>query len=218
LSDESLFREVDEEVRQEQFKKLWARYGNLITVLAVLAVLIVAGFQGWKYWQLKQSETAGAGYFDAATLADNNKADEALKQFSAIDHPGYGMLARMREAGLLAAQGKTAEAVKAFDAVAADGKADPAIRDLARIRAALLLADTTAPADLAKRLDGFDVPGNPWRHAAREAMAISAFKVKDYAAADKQVQAMLTDTETPGDMRQRATMMSDLLLPLLPAK
>ena len=30
LSDESLFREVDEEVRQEQFKKLWARYGNAI--------------------------------------------------------------------------------------------------------------------------------------------------------------------------------------------
>jgi hypothetical protein len=30
LSDESLFREVDEEVRQEQFKKLWARYGKFV--------------------------------------------------------------------------------------------------------------------------------------------------------------------------------------------
>jgi hypothetical protein len=218
LSDESLFREVDEEVRQEQFKKLWARYGNLITALAVIVVLIVAGYQGWRYWQVKQSEAAGAAYFTAATLADNNKPDEALKQFATVDHAGYGVLARMREAGILASQGKTADAVKSFDAVAADGKADPAIRDLARIRAALLLADTTAPADLAKRLEGFDTAGNPWRHAAREAMAISAYKAKDYIAADKQVQAMLADNETPGDARQRAQLLSDLLLPLLPAK
>ncbi len=218
MSDESLFREVDEEVRQEQFKKLWARYGTFITALVVLVVLAVAGVQGWKYWQVKQSETAAAAYFDAATLAQNNKPDEALKQFAAVDHAGYGMLARMREAGLLATQGKTAEAVKAFDAVAADGNADPAVRDLARIRAALLLADTTPPAELAKRLDGFDAAGNPWRHAAREAMAISAFQAKDYAGADKHIQAILADPETPGDMRQRARMMSDLLLPLLPAK
>lgn len=218
MSDESLFREVDEEVRQEQFKKLWAQYGTFITALAVLVVAVVAGVQGWKYWQVKQSETAAAAYFEAATLAENNKPDEALKKFATVDHAGYGMLARMREAGLLASQGKTAEAVKAFDAVAADGKADPAVRDLARVRAALLLADTTPPAELAKRLEGFDAAGNPWRHAAREAMAVSAFKANDYAGADKQIQAMLADTETPGDMRQRAKMMSDLLLPLLPAK
>jgi hypothetical protein len=218
LSDESLFREVDEEVRQEQFKKLWARYGNLITGLAVLAVLVVGGFQGWKYWQLKQSESAGAAYFDAFMLAENGKADEALKQFATVNHPGYAVLARMREAGILASQGKTDEAVKGFDAVAADAKADPAIRDLARIRAALLLTDTAAPADLAKRLQGFDSAGNPWRHAAREATAISLFKAKDYAGADKQVQAMLSDDETPGAMRQRAKTLSELLLPLLPAK
>lgn len=218
MSDESLFREVDEEVRQEQFKKLWARYGNLITVLAVLVVAVVAGVQGWKYWQVKQSETAAAAFFEAATLAENSKPDDALKTFATVDHAGYGVLARMRQAGLLATQGKTADAVKGFEAVAADGKADPAIRDLARIRAALLLADTVAPAELAKRLEGFDAAGNPWRHAAREAKAVSAFRAKDYAGADAQVQAMLADPETPGDMRQRAKMMSDLLLPLLPAK
>ena len=36
MSDESLFREVDEEVRQERFKKLWERFGNYIIALAFL--------------------------------------------------------------------------------------------------------------------------------------------------------------------------------------
>ena len=43
MSDESLFREVDEEVRQDQFKKLWKQYGNYFTALAVVMVLLVAG-------------------------------------------------------------------------------------------------------------------------------------------------------------------------------
>ena len=49
MSDESLFREVDEEVRQDQFKKLWTLYGSYFTALAVAVVLAVAGFKGWQY-------------------------------------------------------------------------------------------------------------------------------------------------------------------------
>ena len=42
MSDESLFREVDEEVRQEQYKKLWERYGNHIIALCLIVVAGVA--------------------------------------------------------------------------------------------------------------------------------------------------------------------------------
>ena len=33
MSDESLFREVDEEVRREQAKKLWDRYGTYLVAV-----------------------------------------------------------------------------------------------------------------------------------------------------------------------------------------
>ena len=36
MTDESLIREVDEEVRRDEFKKLWDRFGSLFTGLAVL--------------------------------------------------------------------------------------------------------------------------------------------------------------------------------------
>lgn len=68
MSDDSLFREVDEEVRQERFKKLWAQYGNLIVAVCLIVVVGVAGFKGWQYWQVKQAEEAGDAFFDAAKL------------------------------------------------------------------------------------------------------------------------------------------------------
>ena len=218
MSDESLFREVDEEVRQEQFKKLWARYGNLVIAVCIVVIIGVAGFQGWRYWQKKQAEEAGDSFFAAAELAASGKADDAAKQFDGISHGGFAALAKLREAAVLAREGKTDEAVKIYDAVSADGSADATMRDIAKIRAAAALADTAAYADVEARLKPFDAEGNPWRHVAREIMAATQWRLKDYAGADRHVQAILGDAETPPALRQRAQVMAQLLQPLVTAK
>jgi hypothetical protein len=218
LSDESLFREVDEEVRQEQFKKLWDRYGNLIIAACLIVIAGVAGFEGWKYWQKQQAEAAGDKFYSAVALAGSGKAEEALTQFQALDHSGYAVLGRLRQAGVLAAQGKKEEAVKAYDAVAADNSADATLRDLARLRAAAVLADTASIGDLETRLKPLDATGNPWRHMARELLAAAHWRNKDYASAEKAVQAILADPETPANMRQRAQMLAELLVPLTAQK
>jgi hypothetical protein len=218
LSDESLFREVDEEVRQEQFKKLWARYGSLVIAVCFVVVAGVGGFKGWQYWQVKQSETAGETFFSASKLTGTGKAEEALKTFESIDHAGYSILADMRQAGILSTQGKTAEAVKIYDAIAASSSANPALRDLARMRAALALADSASPAELEARVKPFDMAGNVWRHSARDLMAASLWKSGDAAGARKYVDAILGDPETPADIQQRARILSDLLTPALAKK
>ena len=38
-----IFQEVDEEVRREQLKKLWDRYGNYVVAALVLVVAAVRG-------------------------------------------------------------------------------------------------------------------------------------------------------------------------------
>lgn len=215
MSDESLFREVDEEVRQEQFKKLWERFGNYAIALCLIVVAGVAGLKGWQYWQVKQSEAAAQVYFEAVKLAAGGKSDEAAAQFAKVQHAGFGQLARIRQAGVLASQGKTEDAVKIFDAVAADAAADPAIRDLARIRAGYALADTVAPDALLSRLGSLDRDGNPWRHAAREIFGIAAFRTGDYSMADRYMNAIFTDPQAPAALRQRAQMMIQLLTPLV---
>ena len=218
MSDESLFREVDEEVRQEQFKKLWDRFGNYVIALMVAVVVVVAGIKGWQFWQVRQSEAAADIYFAAAKAAGTGKAGEAVKQFAAVDHAGFGQLARLREANGLASQGKTAAAVKLYDAIAADAAADPTLRDLARIRAGYVLADTLKPDELLLRLGAFDNDASPWRHAAREIFGIAAWRTADYTMAGRDMDAIMADPEAPASIRQRAQVMAQLLVPLLAKK
>lgn len=215
MSDESLFREVDEEVRQEQFLKLWKRHGNAIIAACLAVVVAVAAFKGWQYWQLRQAEAAAMAYFDAVKLGQESKPTEEAKALADISHSGFGQLARLRRAAALAQAGKPDEAVAAFDALAADSRVDQALRDLARIRAGYLLVDKLKPTELATRLSAFETPVSPWRNEAREIYAMSAYRSGDHMAAQRYASEIVADPEAPSGLRQRARILLQLLAPLL---
>jgi hypothetical protein len=217
-TDESLFREVDDEVRTEEYKKIWDRYGKYVTGLAVLLVAGVAAWQGYKYTQVKAAEDAGTIYFDAVKKAADGKSDDALAAFKAVQHDGYGQLAKFQEAKILADKGDVEKAVAAFDAFAADPKNDLAIANLARIRAGYLLVDTKSPDELLLRLGTLDKDGSAWRNEAREIFGLSAWRIKDYVMADRFMRAIYDDVRAPAAMRQRAQIMVQLIAPNLAKK
>ncbi len=217
-TDDSIFREVDEDVRAEEYKKIWTRYGKYITALAVAAVLAVAAFQGWKYYQTKLAEDASAIYSDALKKAAEGKTEDALAAFAAVHHDGFGQLGQLRMAQMLLEKGEADKAVAAFDAFAADIKTDPALADLARIQAGYALADTSTPDQLLVRLGRFDKAGETWRNEAREIFGLSAWRVKDYTMAQNYMDAIYKDDKAPGAMRQRAQIMIQLIAPYLAAK
>lgn len=218
MTDESLIREVDEEVRQDEYKKLWDRYGTAFTALAVLVVLAVGGFEGWKYWQRQQAEQASVVYLDAARKAADAKYDDALAALAAVKQDGFSQLARLTEAAVLAEKGDSAKALEIYKAFAAAPGSDAALADLAAIRAGYLMVDTATPDELLSSLGKYDKDGNVWRHAAREIFGLSAYRVKDYAMAGRYMNALFSDPETPDALRQRAQAMVQLIAPELPAK
>ena len=54
-----IFREVDEEVRREQLKKLWDQYGNYLVALAVLIVVGIGGWRAYDWWETRKAAEAG---------------------------------------------------------------------------------------------------------------------------------------------------------------
>lgn len=221
MSEDSLFREVDEEVRREQLAKLWQRYGNYVVAVSVLVIVLVAGIKGWQYWQARQAEAAGAAYQQALTQLEAGKTDEARQAFAEVasgSHKGYAALARLQVAAALAERGETAEAVAAYDKVAADGSVDRELRDLARVRAGYLLAGSASPEELETRLRPLDRPNSQWTSAVREIRGIAAYRAGDFALADRLMNEILVDPQAPQGMRQRAQMMVQLLQPVLPGK
>ncbi|MGE0212226.1 MAG: tetratricopeptide repeat protein [Parvibaculaceae bacterium] len=218
MSDESLFREVDEDIRREQLAKLWERFGTLIIAVSLLVILGVAGFKGWQYWQRVQNEAAATRYFEALSLREQGKAaesDAALKEIGVGGHGGFATLARLQEAASLAEQGKAEDAVKAYDAIAADTSIAAEFRDLARIKAGYLVAGTASPEELKTRLQSLDRPDSPWLNAVRELKGTAAYRAGDYVEADRLMNEIIADPNAPQATRQRAQIIVQLLAPLL---
>jgi hypothetical protein len=207
-----IFQEVDEEVRREQLKKLWDRWGNYIVAVAFLVVLGVAGWRGWEWWESKKSQEAGAAFEAALTLAQAGKHDEAEAAFAkvAADSPsGYRTLARFREAAELSVRDPDA-AVKLYDVLAADGRIGRTLQDLAAVRAGLLRLDTASLNEMQSRLEGLTGADRPFRHSARELIALSAWRAGDVATARRWFDMIMTDNDTPSGTRSRIEMLMAL--------
>lgn len=208
-----IFHEVDEEVRREQLKKLWEKYSILLVGAAVLIVLGIAGWRGYEWYIGQKAAEAGAQFEAALTLAEQGKAAEAEAAFAkvAAEAPqGYRLLARFRAAASIATT-KRDDAVKAYDALAADGSIGQTWQDLAAIRAGLLVVDTAPFADMTNRLTSLTEPTRPYRHTARELLALSAWKNNDIAAAKRYIDMIAADAETPPGLRSRVDVLSALI-------
>jgi len=211
-----IFNEVDEEVRRERLKAFWDRYSIFIVALAVLIVAGIGGWRAYEYYVGQKAVVAGAAFEEAVTLSEAGKHAEADKAFAKVvtEAPkGYAVLARFRAASELAQAnpGNPDEAVKAYGAIAADASLGQVWQDLATLRAGLLLVDTAPFADLRGRLDPITVPGRPYRHTARELLALSAFRGGNVADAKRYIDMMGADSETPPGSRQRIEVLSALM-------
>jgi hypothetical protein len=208
-----IFNEVDEEVRREQLKKLWDRYGIYLIALCVLVVIGVGAWRGYEWWQAKQAAQSGAAFEQAVALAQSGKhkeADAAFAKLASDGTAGYRVLARLREAAELAPTDRNA-AIKAYDQIAGDKNAGQVIQDLAAVRAGYLLVDTAPYAQLLARLEPLTANDRTFRHTAREILALSAWKAGDMVAARKWTDMIMADPQTPAGTRSRAQVLSELI-------
>ena len=208
-----IFQEVDEEVRREQLKKLWQRYGNYAVAACLLVVVAVGAWRGYEWWETKKAGEAGAAFEQAMALAEAGKHQEAEAAFAKLASDGtagYRVLARLQEAAALARTDRKA-AVNAYDEIAADKGVGEVIQDLATLRAGLLLVDGNAYAQTRTRLEPLTGPGRTFRHSARELLALSAWKEGDMSAARQWTDAIMTDPHTPAGARSRAEVLSELI-------
>ncbi|HJE25411.1 MAG TPA: tetratricopeptide repeat protein [Methylorubrum populi] len=198
-------REVDEDYRRDQIAQIWKRYNALIITLAILLVAGVGGYNYWRHAERARAEAASERFDKANRLAKDGKVEEADRDFAEIrtDGPaGYALLARFRLAAETA-KGDAAKGAEAYDKLAADSGIGDSLRDLARLRAALLRLDGADPTAALTSLQGLAAPTNAFRHTAREMLGLTALKRGDYEGAGRWFDQIGADSETPQGLRQR---------------
>jgi hypothetical protein len=213
MSDNQFIREINEELRHERLMKLWERHSVIIVGAALLIVAATGGWRAWEWYQARESAKAGTLFEQTLALADSGKRAESEAQLSAFlnDAPaGYKLLGRFRLAAEIGERDATA-GVAAYDSIAADSSIDSSLRDLARIRAALLLVDTAPAAEIQQRVENLAVAGAPFRHSAKEIIGLARYRAGDRDAARAVFSDLIADPETPPALKSRAQVMQALV-------
>ena len=206
-AQDGLLREIDEELRQEHYAKLWRRYGKYIVAVAIAIVVGVAGFQAWRAYDLKTRQADSESFAFAQKLLSEQKPGEAAGAFRALTTDataGYAILARLQEAAALSSAGEPQKAAEVYRDIAADSGIDQIYRDLASLLRAIETVDTADPAELTATLTPLTGDASPWRHGAREVLALLAVRQGDRDEARERFQALAEDADAPAGIRGRA--------------
>ena len=101
-----IFNEIDEDLRREQFKKLWDKYSFVVIAAAILIVAGVGGWRGYQYLEAKTSAESGSAFPAAVALSEADKtaeAEAACTNIATVGTTGYQARAPLRDAPSAAA-------------------------------------------------------------------------------------------------------------------
>lgn len=212
--NESFYREVDEELRRDQMRSYWDRYGKL--AIAAL-VLLLAAIGGVIWWNNQKALKAGArgetliAAFDDIAAGNKSAAGGRLEELAKSESPGYRAAALLTKADLAVEANDLKGAAALFRRVAGDGSLAQPYRDLALIRQTHLEYDRLKPQAVIDRLKRLAVPGNPWHGSAGEMVAIAYLKLDKPRDAARIFAAMAKDSAVPDSLKSRAVQMAGSL-------
>jgi hypothetical protein len=214
IDNETFYREVDEELRRDQMRSYWERYGKL-AIAAI--VLFVAAIGGTIWWMNQRELHAGANgetlttAFEDIAGGNRSAAQPKLDQLAKSGPEGYRVASLMTQAGLASDINNPARAIALFKQVADDSSLAQPYRDMALIRMTALQFDSLPPQAVIDRMKPLAKPGNAWFGSAGEMIAIADLKLNRPQEAGRLFAAIAKDRQVPESIRSRAVQMAGSL-------
>ena len=198
--------EVEEELRKDDYNRLLKKYGPLIGAVLFLIVAGTGFIEYRKYAADKKAQAVSAVYTAADKQLDEGRPDEAVAAFidlSSTGPEGYAGLSLMRAAAIRQDQGEALGAVRHFDQAAEKFSIDRH-KQLAQLKAAYLLADQGAYADVIGRVSPLAETEAPYEFLARELLGYAYSESGDKASAREQFAYLTSIPGVPATIKQRA--------------
>ncbi len=205
--------EVNEDLKNDQLKQIWDKYG-LYIIIAVVAILVAAvSFESIKAWRIRHHQESSNVYAYAATLSEQGKIEESnnvLKSIAEKRNGIYADVARMQLAKNYSESGNGDEAKKVLQEIIDDSSANPQVKNVAIIKLAAMQVETIPYNELEKMLEPVLQNGS-WSGMAKSLLALSALHQKDYAKAQQLYGEISADANTPDSLKAEAQDMIALL-------
>ena len=213
-SSETFLKEVDENLRRDQFQSFFKTYGAWV---AGAAILFLAAVGGWIYWEQHQKDqSAGESEELHAVFADI--ADQQLKtvpqRLDKLDDSSNDIVkgsAMLAEAAIALDKNDRSTAISKFREISSDKGLPQAYRDLGTIRVTALEFDAIPPEQVIARLEPLAKAGSPWFGSAGEMTALAYLKQGKKTEAGRMFAAVAADRQVPGTIRSRAVQIAGTL-------
>ncbi|MDA1327086.1 MAG: tetratricopeptide repeat protein [Proteobacteria bacterium] len=204
-----LFREIDEELRQDRYERLWQSYGKYVLGFGIALVASVIGWKAWTHYTVSQHQAQSLQFSNAGRLLDQGNKAEAAALFANLaerSSGGYRALSRFHQAALRADSGDATGAVSLYEELVRDKSLDRIFREAAEIFVVMVQIDDpkSDAAALQARLEPLMKANGAWRHAARELSGLLALRSGDGTAARGYFRQIADDLEAPQGMRARS--------------
>lgn len=205
---QELIMEVEEDVSEERFLKLWRKYKNYLFIFISFVLLGFLGDTLYEQYNYEQSSAAATIYDEAMTALEDNRTTEAMEKLTELEEKAstsntqiYRIIAQMQRAELLqkeAPEGSfSAEAMDLLWGIAQNTNYPLAMRHMATYMTGLTLLDhdyeKIPRGDIKIALEDIAAPGNQFQFLANELLAQYALHEKDYNNAKMYCERVMKD-------------------------
>ncbi|NHF73698.1 tetratricopeptide repeat protein [Paracoccus xiamenensis] len=166
---DSFIDEVTEEVRRDRLYLLMRRYGWI----GLVVIVAIVGGAAWREYASSRDRAEAQSWGDAVLAAqDSDDPVAALAALEPVGNADRSALGDLLAAGAALDADDSATAGSHLESAAAEAQ-DPALRDLARLKAVLAMGETMDPAARDAALTELSKPGAPFRLLALEQKAVA---------------------------------------------
>jgi hypothetical protein len=216
---DEFLEEVEKDIRQEKFLRLWKQYGKQVIAGVVAIIVLITGYNLWGQYEHNKRIQMAEKLIAAQELiaqGDTTKAQAILASLSTGSNSTYQFLGNFQKAGLLSQEGsenKAADAIAIYNQLAANTNLEPLWRDLAALLAIMVSIDLpNVKADaLLTQLQPLTDDKNPWRYFAKEMEGMLLYRKGDLAKSTELFARLVQDSQTPPGISMRARLMVQIV-------
>ena len=201
---DAFIQEVSEEVKNDNLKAFWNKYGLFVVLFVVVAVSAAVSFETIKSWRDQKYQAQTEQYLRSLQIAGNYDLQlKALEKIAASNSGIYSELARIQIATILFDQGKTDEGKQMLQTIADNDELNPKIRHLAALKLATYEVDRADYDDINALLQPIIDAQNSWSPLATDLLAMSAIQNGDIETGRTLYQGLLDNGNISENFKNR---------------
>ncbi len=212
-ADDNFLREIAEDVKNDNLKKLWDKYGLFVVLFVAVVLAVAVSYESIKNWRNKGYEELSNAFAVAMSLETQGRYEESLSLLQQIvDKKGiYSELARLQMANVRLAQGKTEEAAALLQNLVDDDDLMPELKDVAAVKLASYKLDNAPRAEVEALLQPLAGSNGKWSPIAKEMLALLELREGNVSAAQTLYREIADTPEIPDSLKVRARDMLSII-------